>query len=57
MSKKQKQLKKTKDAIPRNWDSDAHRRDALDDFLANIKLPGERHKCCSSPQYAKKKFA
>jgi hypothetical protein len=60
MSKKQKQPKKNKDAMPftaRSWDNNAHRLAALGDFLDKIKAPGEKQKCCSSSKYAKKKFA
>lgn len=60
MSKKQEQLKKTKNAMPlapRSWDNNAHRLDALKTFITNLANKDERQKCCSSPRYAKRKFA
>lgn len=45
---------------PRNWGDDDHRVEAVREFVKKLALEenkDERQKCCSSPQYAKKKFA
>lgn len=61
MTRTKKQSKKTDSTAPstaRNWNDDADRLAALAEFIKQLKsVPGERLKCCSSPRYAKKKFA